>query len=299
MLDAVNPATPTAIPLTSLEVHVIGNLVGAATPAQHVAGLIYLSEQSLNQGQGIITSIDYGTGNLHVCAKLGAADQAVVQINDPNGRFGRAQSRDPPLLGGRRQPDHPRRHRLPHVLPRTDPAVSVDVLCPQVNRPTTLNPATGLVHCRDWLDAGLANNMPKGQNLRAPFPGQVYCGHLVMDAKPSTTYLMDSTQQAPFGVGDYISYAGTRLGTDGVISAHTIEAQTAIYTQPGAKPSSLAIGQFGVAPLTPTSPPRSTGPARKPKTGSSWKPRPPTPPPWSTSTCLTPRPPGPAPAGRP
>jgi hypothetical protein len=62
----------------------------------------------------------------------------------------------------------------------------------------------------------------------------------------------DSRQQAPFLVGDAINYKGTLLkqivpgsgggplGTD-VISAHTIEANLGIYTQPGTLPSYISI----------------------------------------------------------
>src|SRR5450432_3107485 len=48
-------------PLTSYEVHVIGNRVvnPAAGRDEYVAGLIYISQQSLNIGQGIINAIDY------------------------------------------------------------------------------------------------------------------------------------------------------------------------------------------------------------------------------------------------
>jgi hypothetical protein len=61
-----------------------------------------------------------------------------------------------------------------------------------------------------------------------------------------------STQQAPFEIGDFISYSGTLvrdgLGPSGsdTISVHTIEANLGIFTQPG-------IGEFGVgadAPAT-------------------------------------------------
>jgi hypothetical protein len=247
--DFVNGPSP--LPLTSLEAHVIGNIVGGGATPQHIAGLIYVSQQALNQGQGIITSIDYTTGNIHVGTKVGAPDQAVVQINDPNHRFGRAQSPDPRFSVDDANPTIHAATGYPMCVPRSDPAVTDDALCPQKNRPKTLN-AAGLTHCRDWLDAGMGNNLPKGQNLRAPFPGQVYCGHFVMeDPALAAATAPNSNQQAPFEVGDYITYAGTVMPGDSVIYAHTIEAQVAIYTQPGTKPSYLAIGQFGVGTADP------------------------------------------------
>jgi hypothetical protein len=249
-VNPTNPSVPagtTPLPVTSLEVQVVGNIVGAyAGGPQHVAGLIHLSQESLNQGQGIITRIDYASGNIHVGAKVGAADQAVIQINDPKGRFGRAQSPDPRFSVDDANPTIHAATGYPMCVPRTNPSVTDDALCPQKNRP---KPAIN--HCRDWLDAGLANNMPKGQNLRPPFPGQVYCGHFVMPAAtvPASATAPDALQQAPFEVGDYISYAGTLMknasGGGYGISAYTIEAQVDIFTQPGTKPSYLSIGQFG------------------------------------------------------
>jgi hypothetical protein len=269
----VNPPGPAPhpMPVTSLEVHVVGNMVGAANVPghvgpQHIAGLIFLSHELANSGDGIITSIDYATGNIHVGSKVGAPDQAIVQINDPTAKYGRAQSPDDRFSV---DPENPTIHAAtgyPMCVPRTDPAVADDGLCPQQNRPKVVNN-----HCRDWLDAGLGNNLPKGGNLRAPFPGQVYCGHFVMPAQTGATVAgaglgtagdptgipaagatdPDATKQAPFEVGDYITYAGTRLPGSPVISAHTIEAQTSIYTQPGTKPSYLAIGSFGVGSADP------------------------------------------------
>jgi hypothetical protein len=65
----------------------------------------------------------------------------------------------------------------------------------------------------------------------------------------------DARQQAPFEVGDLITYAGTlmRDGASGpdFVSAHTIEANLGIYTQPGTKPSYVAIGEFGVGSADP------------------------------------------------
>jgi hypothetical protein len=69
-------------------------------------------------------------------------------------------------------------------------------------------------------------------------------------------------QQAPLEIGDYVEYSGTLLegsadgpnGSD-TISAHTINANVGIFTQPGTLPSYVALDEFGVgaganAPLT-------------------------------------------------
>jgi hypothetical protein len=62
----------------------------------------------------------------------------------------------------------------------------------------------------------------------------------------------DPSQQAPFEIGDYVDYSGTLIhGTEDYISAHTVEANLGIYTQPGTQPSYLAIGEFGVGTADP------------------------------------------------
>ena len=74
----------------SFEIHAVGNIVGN----RRIAGLLFASQQGTNSSTGVITAIDYGTGNLLVDTG-DPAHPATVQINDPNGRFGRAQSPDP------------------------------------------------------------------------------------------------------------------------------------------------------------------------------------------------------------
>jgi hypothetical protein len=64
----------------------------------------------------------------------------------------------------------------------------------------------------------------------------------------------DARQQAPFEVGDFIAYSGTLMqdaGGKDYVSAHTIEANLGIYTQPGTQPSYLAIGEFGIGSADP------------------------------------------------
>jgi hypothetical protein len=64
----------------------------------------------------------------------------------------------------------------------------------------------------------------------------------------------DARQQAPFEVGDFVSYSGSLMqdgdGND-YVSAHTIEANLGIYTQPGTQPAYMAIGEFGVGTADP------------------------------------------------
>jgi hypothetical protein len=238
------PTLPTALlgpsaPFPSYEIHVIGNIVAS----QHIAGLVFVSQQALNSGSGVISRIDYATGNIEVDSG-DAAQPAIVQINDPNGRFGRAQSPDERFGVDDQNPTVHAATGYPMCVPRTDPASADDPLCPQVNRPRP--------SCRNFSQAGVAP--PNAGELTPAAPGQSYCSSFVMPAPADATPTEpDATQQAPFEVGDFITYSGTLVhGTSGdYISAHTIEANIGIYTQPGVQPSYLAIGEFGIGTADP------------------------------------------------
>ena len=238
----------------SFEIRAIGNIVGP----RRIAGLLYASQQASNAGTGVITGIDYATGNLQVDTG-DAANPAVVQINDPNGRFGRAQSPDPRFSVDDANPTVHAGTGYPMCVPRTDPAVADDPLCPQANRPnlvpvtvnnTVLPPVPG--GCRNFSVAGILP--PKSGELTRPAAGQAYCSEFVMPAVAARAGTdPDPRQQAPFEVGDAVQFSGTLIKNNGadVISAHTIQAQIGIYTMPGTQPSYLAIGDFGVGTADP------------------------------------------------
>src|SRR5436305_3442561 len=87
-------------PLGNYEAHVIGNRVlgGAGGPDIYIAGLIYISQQGLNSGQGFINCISYANPaatEIRVGGPLGnCAAGARIRINDPTvgltgtGRYG-------------------------------------------------------------------------------------------------------------------------------------------------------------------------------------------------------------------
>lgn len=215
-------------PLTSYEVHVVGNRIPAALGGdQYIAGLIYISQQGLNSGAGYINFIDYTRGEMRVGGVLNSSTTGTrVRINDPSGRYGRINSPDrrftvdpdnPTIMAGTGYP-----MCLPRVAPPALLAAETDPLCPQGNRP---------------LD--LAGNFSISINM--PDPAGLAAGQLP-----------DPRQQAPFEVGDYITYAGTLVtdnatpttgpypgigATNTYISAHTIVNNTAIYTAPGTDPA--------------------------------------------------------------
>jgi hypothetical protein len=241
----------------SFEMHAVGNIVGA----RRIAGLLYASQQSLNGSTGVITGIDYATGNLQVDTGSAPAP-ATVQINDPNGRFGRAQSPDPRFSVDDANPTVHASTGFPMCVPRTDPAVADDPLCPQANRPNlvpvTVNGASVPAvagGCRNFSVAGIVP--PVSGELSRPVAGQAYCSQYVLPSVAGRAATgPDPRQQAPFEVGDSITFNGTLIPATATapayISAHTVEANTGFYTMPGTQPSYLAIGDFGVGTADPS-----------------------------------------------
>jgi hypothetical protein len=241
--DMVNggPSLAVGQGFPSFELRVVGNIVGG----KHVAGLMFASQQSANTQTGTISKIDYATGNLHVDTG-DPTHPAVVQINDPNGRFGRKQSPDPRFSVDDQNPTIHAATGYPMCVPRTDPASANDPLCPKQNRPKP--------PCRNFSQAGIVP--PVSGELSPPAAGTSSCSQYVMPAPPAgtgTTTGPDARQQAPFEVGDTITFSGTLVHDAGgdYISAHTIEDNVGIYTQPGMQPSYLAIGEFGVGTADP------------------------------------------------
>ncbi len=238
-----------------LEIHAVGNIVGA----RRIAGLVYVSQQSLNSSTGVISGIDYSTGNLLVDTGSAAAP-ATVQINDPNGRFGRAQSPDARFSVDDVNPTIHAGTGYPMCVPRTDPAVTDDPLCPQKNRPNLVPVTVGGASvptvaggCRNFSVAAIVP--PKSGELTRPAAGQAYCSEFVMKSVAALAATdPDPRQQAPFEVGDSISFSGTLVpdASGTYISAHTVEANLGIYTQAGLQPSYVAIGAFGVGTADPS-----------------------------------------------
>jgi len=230
-------------PLASYEVHVVGNRITAAVGGdQYIAGLIYISQQGLNSGAGYINFIDYTKGEMRVGGVLNSATTGTrVRINDPAGRYGRINSPDKRFTVDGDNPTITAGTGFPMCLPRVAPpapfAAETDPLCPQGNRP---------------LDA--AGNFSISINMGDP-------------AGLALNQLPDARIQAPFEVGDYITYAGT-LVTDSVtptigpypgigatntyIAAHTIVNNTAIYTAAGKDPAYVRtdVALIGTGGLT-------------------------------------------------
>jgi hypothetical protein len=228
-------------PLTTYEAHVVGNRVVGGGTDRYVAGLVYVAQHSLSSGAGFINFIDYATGTLRVGGTIGDGTTGTrVRLNDPAGRYGRASSPDPRFTVDSENPTIQAGTGFPMCVPRTDPAVADDPLCPQGNRPVV-----------------------------AAGPPPVYLTNIQMnDPVALPGILPDATRQAPFEVGDYVTFSGI-LVTDSAaapttgplpangaagtwVAAHTIVNNVAIYTWPGRNPAyvSTEVTLIGTGGLT-------------------------------------------------
>jgi hypothetical protein len=259
--------------LPSYEIHVVGNVVSG----QYVAGLVFISQQSLNAGQGVISCIDYATGEMQVggvptdptavdahgatvttCPSPLPRGVTRVRLNDTLGRFGKSHA----PLGGcngntttcveeagydpRFTPDtdNPTIHAssgYPMCIPRVNPFISgaVDPECPQTNRPLAPN-------CKSYA---------QGTGIPAfPLQQTGYCMTYLMDPPNAPTNgavcpsadprcPTDPTKQVPFQIGDNITFLGTlKADTRGTyVSAHTVNANLGVYTQPNTAPAYTSV----------------------------------------------------------
>ena len=256
----------------STEITVNGNIVAG----EHIAGLVFISQQFLNTGTGYITGFDYKNGVLLVGNGPNGPDKARLQINDPKtvpldplaksivytGRYSAGQSPDPRFSVDQ---DNPTIHAFtgyPMCVPRQDPGTKNDPLCPQQNRPLAPN-------CRNFAAAGVF--LPTAREIGPPAAGQKYCSGFVMKAPFGTTatssipggFIASSTepdarQQAPLEIGDFIIWSGTLMRGDGqgpngsdTISVNTINANVGIFTQPESLPVYLSLGNFSMSAESP------------------------------------------------
>jgi hypothetical protein len=231
-------------PDTTYEVHVVGNRVIDGNGDRYIAGLVNITQEDLNSGAGYVNYIDYATGTLRVGGTLGDSSTGTrVTINDPaapgsasGGRYGRAMSPDDRFQVDQDNPTILAETGFPMCIPRTDPNATDDAACPQANRPAVSNPVTytsGVSPQPNTLISGEHYRM-----FRMDSPANVDA-----NAGCLRTPCADPRKQAPFEIGDYITYAGN-VETDGTgryISAHSITASLGIYTQPGVDPAYVTV----------------------------------------------------------
>jgi hypothetical protein len=256
--------------LPAHEFHVQGNVVNG----QYIAGLIFISQQSLNGGQGIISCIDYATGEMQVggtqlplgavCptpAQLAASGQKVtrVRMNDPIGRYGIVHGGTGAVGADVIEPGYDPRFTADTDNPTMHSALGYPVCVPTINpvNPIT-NPITGTTLAAGNDPLCPMYNRPIAPNCKSfdpltslpAFGAQPagYCTQWVMDppgaraaqiAATGTSDATDPTANAPLAPGDTIIFAGTmKADANGpYISAHTIEANLGIYTHPHTQPA--------------------------------------------------------------
>lgn len=247
-------------PLTTYEVHVQGNrVVNPATGTDsYIAGLVYLAQHAANVGTGIVNAIDYskcvaGTPcmpDVWVGSTLTAKTGARIRFHTPNGRFGAPDvtpsgtsfvgALDRRFAADEDNPSIATGTGYPLCLPRFDPAVASDSLCPQWNRP------------RDGF-TGAFSTIFTMQAATAGTPDANGITHQV--GYPNPAVKPDPFEQAPLEVGDQITYsgnivqdapcvAGAPVSTCQYISAYAVTADVAIFTAPGSWPVYIAMGEY-------------------------------------------------------
>jgi len=108
--------------------------IGKAMGATVIACASSADKLEVCKQHGADAGINYATGALSVDTGSAAAAATVV-LNDPNGRFGRAQTPDSRFSVDDANPTVHGGTGYPMCVPRTDPAVTDDLLCPRANRP--------------------------------------------------------------------------------------------------------------------------------------------------------------------
>ncbi|MDB5955804.1 hypothetical protein [Ramlibacter sp.] len=271
-VDPSRTATSYNAALPATEIHVVGNVVNG----DYIAGLIFVSQHSLNAGQGVISCIDYATGEMQVGGALqpvGAACPPLVagvtrvRMNDPVGRFGIIHGQPGDPAADVWEPGFDKRFTADTDNPTMHSALGYPVCIPSVNPVNPIiNPVTGATITPGIDPACPLYNRPISPNCRSfdpltllpaftPNPPGTYCSTWVMDmpgAHAADGVSTDPNVSAPLVIGDTIGFHGTMKadGNGPYISAHTIEANLGIYTQPHTQPSytfieSLLVGTGG------------------------------------------------------
>ncbi|GAB3766763.1 hypothetical protein GCM10028796_26610 [Ramlibacter monticola] len=249
--------------LPGMELHVVGNVING----EYVAGLMFISQQSLNAGQGVISCIDYATGELQVGGALqptGAPCPPLVpgvtrvRMNDPVGRFGIRHGLPGDPAADVWEAGYDRRFTADTDNPTMHSALGYPICIPSVNpvNPIT-NPITGATITPGIDPKCPMYNRPVAPNCRSfdpltllpafgPQPDGTYCTTWVMDmpgAHAADGFSTDPNVAAPLVIGDTIGFHGTlKADANGpYISAHTIEANLGIYTQPHTQPAYVSM----------------------------------------------------------
>lgn len=245
-------------PLATYEFTILGNRVVDRTRGtdHFIAGLVFISQQSLNTAMGHINYIDYLKGELRVGGLINdpncqsgqpSCSGARIQINDPIGRFGLAHTPDVRFSVDEDNPTIAAATGYPMCIPRRAPtATSQDPLCPDTNRP------------KDALGNYLSvfTFPPPPPQINPTTDVAVLTADPVPGVSPP-----DATRQLPFVVGDYVTVKGTLVNDPAlvnpatghctppagatacptILSANTIVAELGAFTAPGTMPAYVFI----------------------------------------------------------
>jgi hypothetical protein len=268
-------------PATTYEFNIIGNRVfdpntvnGCTVAAgcdRMIAGLVHVSQQDLNSGAGYINFIDYGTGELEVGGTLGQSGTGTrVAINDPanpgaldengfggSGRYGRPNSVDNRFQVDQDNPTIEAETGFPMCIPRVSPypgagiaTSGVDPQCPESNRPRV---TAGVLASGNVGVSPNPNTLKLDDVLRIfRMDNPAFIGANGVGALCTFNPCADPRVQAPFEIGDYVSYAGNLVNRSGTptedvagsptyILAHTIVDSLGIYTTTGVDPAYVTV----------------------------------------------------------
>ncbi len=247
---ALNDQVP---PLAAFEAAIDGNIVCNPT-CLYVAGLVSFSQQSLNTSAGFIHMID-PNGVIHVGGDPNATtaqpQDVRLRLNDPEdsdittGRYGLSNTEQfsptripPPDIPDPRYPDdrfqvdqgNPTVHALTGY-PMCVPRAANDPECPHKNRPLTVLTSPFHPTTNPRLRTFVMDTEPLIPPLKFANTPITPCP------------LCDQKKQAPFEIGDYVTYAGTlaKDATGTFLSVHTILADVGIYTKPGQDPAYVTL----------------------------------------------------------
>lgn len=223
-------------PLAAFEADVVGNIVNR----QYIAGLVHISQQSLNVSDGYVLAINPALGEMTVGpedATPGDPAAVRVRINDPilpsgNGRYSKGGSMDERFTADQDNSTVRSSTGFPMCIPGGTAGS-----CPAINRPTCTATVASDPQCPNGTVGGPA--VPRQRlTMGATDMMAELNGPGVFPAPACPT--CDPTKQAPFVVGDRITFSGTLAqdATGKYISAHTITAWVAIFSK---NPAYLSI----------------------------------------------------------
>jgi hypothetical protein len=280
-------------PYPSVEVTIFGNYVNGTAIAGLIlpisgelanAGSGFIVGFDYAKGAMLLSNTPGGLAR----TRIQINDPVITDPSDPafnTGRYSAGQSPDTRFSVDQANPTIVAASGYPMCIPRVDPATGNDPKCPKQNRPVGPN-------CRNFAASLPLNLQFRAGGDFAPTPAGQFCHGFVMKASgftsspgqplsPAThtdatgtaqptgnlqaTHVAsqadinagrepDATRQAPFEIGDFVTYSGELLlGSGGgpadpvtgsptdTISANTIAANVGIFTEPGTVPSYIQI----------------------------------------------------------